>query len=321
MLRQIAFQVGVVIFLACRLDVGYVETSSVHADRPFWQFERKLDPNTFYIVRPIPESRYLIAPDGVQLDFHGRELIRISNTRICIPIATGGTTQAEPALPLGGLCVHVWHKSKGAPPEENGQAELITFPKGTDGASIRVGPGGATFHCIIADATESYGDNAGECQVRLEKDDGTFLRPKFPIKIQKESCRWTITEEGHIDCELGYFTIKKPGEKKFSTAMMIQFVDGSLEYREMSIDLVRPIMKPRTTIPDLVLAPISAKQSQLIRRIFVVFQVNRANSFQDWERELREILKTGDGNQQVLIEYGLIRDAVKLDWQKEPERP
>lgn len=316
MLRQIAFQVSITMILVFSRGVGYAETSAVHADRAFWQFERKLDPNTFYIVRPVPESRYLIAPDSVQLDFHGRDLTRISNTRIGIPVGTGGTKQDELAIPLGGLCVLVWHKSKGAPPEEDGQPELFTFPKGTDGASIRVGSGGATFHCMIADSTDFYFDNAGECQVRLEKDDGTFLRPKFPIKVQKESCRWTITEEGHINCELGYFTIKKPGEKKFSTAMMIQFVDGSLEYREMSIDLVRPIMKPRTTIPDLVQAPIPAKKSQMIRRIFVVFQVNRTNSFQDWERELREILKTGDGNQQVLTEYGLIRDAVKLDWQK-----
>ena len=274
----------------------------VESTTPDWHNQRILEPNTNYVLFPDPNARWQLSPISNEIDFHGERPINGLNI-------VGVNTN----LQLGGLTALVWHHQPGG---ADAIAEIISFPLGREHATVRVGEEGGTIHFLIADLRRTHEDNSGTGVVRFEElDSQNFAyRPILPITARAEgggATAWTINEAGEVTAAITYTVGSGSGSKKYMSAVVVEFFDGSAYTEQVQKTIGRPGFGSRNGTAHFSLPSIPAEKVSQIRRVYVRDWLNRGNNTPgEWIGSVVKILQEADAAYEELRENGLVQDAI-----------
>jgi len=257
------------------------EELTLYANKADWQVKTELEPNSTYVIKPDPNTQWSYAP-GASTDFRGTEVVAGDKTHL------GGASTR-----VGGVNVLVFHHAPaGDIPDKS------HFLNGQNYRFIRTSSHGASLFLGHGDLIDSTADNSGTCKVTVAKDAADLLRfrVELPAKATKGFSTWTIDAAGGVKAEMTYTVGPGFGTKRYTTAAVIEFVDGSTDSRLVTKEIGRPAPKPLgttktgTDVTDL--ASISLERVDLVRRIYSNNWVEASDgTARDYIRRLEDDIK------------------------------
>ncbi|MEL7078106.1 MAG: hypothetical protein AAGM46_19560, partial [Cyanobacteria bacterium J06582_2] len=132
----------------------------------------------------------------------------------------------------------------------------------------------------------------------------------LPTSAINGSSTWTIDARGRVSGSITYTVGSGFGSKKYSSGVVVEFLDGSTYYAETTKTVGRPSSGSTKGTHTVSTSSIPLNQVNQIRRIFVNYQVDRGlDTIGEWKDLVVDALVEADEDYQKLKELGLVKDA------------
>jgi|GEM_PF-6248346 len=141
-------------------------------------------------------------------------------------------------------------------------------------------------------------------------DPNTITPITLPTSSTKGASTWTIDARGGVSGSITYTVGSGSGSKKYSSGVVVEFLDGSTYYADTTKTVGRPSFGTRKGTHTVNAPSIPLNQVNQIRRVFVNYQVDRGiDTIREWKDLVVNTLVEADADYQRLKELGLVKDA------------
>ena len=165
------------------------------------------------------------------------------------------------------------------------------------------------------------GDTPNVWEFAQHADQEWYLEPaniqsitglSLPITATNGSATWKIDDRGGVTGAISYTVGSGSGSKKYSSGVVVEFLDGSTYNAEMTKTVGRPLTGKRKGTHTENRPSISLNQVSQVRRVFVKYEVDRGlDTIGVWKDLVLDILDDANTDYQKLKDNGLVQDAAK----------
>ena len=152
-------------------------------------------------------------------------------------------------------------------------------------------------------------------QVWISTFNTTAISPlPLPTSASNGASTWTIDARGGVQGSITYTVGGSPGggSKKYSSGVVVEFLDGSTYFAEATKTVGRPFSGTRKGTHTVNAPSISLDRVGNVRRVFVHYNVETdLSTIRAWKDEVLDLLDEAEEDYERLKENGLVQDAAK----------